>query len=127
MIDEIIETLIFEFNINSVSEVSRSQIKSNALIFKYKDKYEIYIDKELPLSVKKFAILHEIGHVALGFVVDGPQINYSQQIETKINLWAFEHYKVCIPERNEREKIKKALQYSEERGFQLITQIRSLL
>ena len=124
MMSNKIENFIRPYNIRSITEIDRGKINANAIIIKYRDMFEIYIDKDLPFYVKNFTIFHEIGHIALGFITNNPQENFSQDIEDSINLWAFKHFEYLLPANIDRQIIIKCFLESEAKAFEMISNIK---
>ena len=92
-----LEDLLKDYRVN-LQYVDSSKLRCNALIFKIKDSYTILCKKKLPDSIKFFSILHEVGHVALNYFSKDPFTDWSEEIETEINLWALSKLKNSLTE-----------------------------
>lgn len=72
----------------SLSRADRRSIGGSGLVFAYREGYSVVIADDLDTASHWFVALHELGHVALGLMRNGPSIG--REIERSVNLWAVE-------------------------------------
>lgn len=70
-------------------------IRCAALVYKYNGSFRILCKNDLSSEVQLFVLLHELGHIVLHQLHKNPQLDWSCDVESEINLWAVEelrHY-----------------------------------
>jgi MoaA/NifB/PqqE/SkfB family radical SAM enzyme len=82
------------YNISSILPVEDEKLNSNAIVYRYKDNFEIFYKDSLPLAIKIFSVIHEIGHISTNSLNSSPE--YNQEIETSMNIWAIEYLKDLV-------------------------------
>lgn len=83
----IIGSLMKKHNI-LLQYVERNKIGANAFCFMYNSGFLILIDEALPIRLLSLVVLHEIGHIELGYLGPKYQSKYIKKAEAKCNRFA---------------------------------------
>lgn len=112
-------SLLLKYQINSITFFD---IPSGGLIYLDDSKAHIILNINLSRSKALFALLHEVGHLALQILPSSPVDKYSPEDEFKINNWVidqisdfFSFEDVC--------KLKEKFKDSEHSGYQFVEEL----
>jgi MoaA/NifB/PqqE/SkfB family radical SAM enzyme len=97
-IEHLILNLCQSYEISRVQSVSEEQLASAALIYRLDGKLYILYRENLPIAVRLFVIVHEIGHSVRGSISYNQHIKHDVEEEKAVNLWALNFLKPYVTE-----------------------------
>ncbi len=106
----------------NVASVSYAPLKSGALVFGEGTSFHIILNNQLSDAKSTFALLHELGHLALGIIHQDPIANHCTEQELKVNYWAINAFSKLYP-RISKDHLKRAFQRSEHDGYEEVERL----
>lgn len=100
----------------NVASVSYAPLKAGALVYEDGELFHIVINSALTNAKRTFALLHELGHLALGIIHKDPVGSHSINEELEVNLWAIDVFSELSPGIN-KHQLQSAFQNSEQTGY----------
>lgn len=97
-LEQRVVTLAKQFGVVNCEIISRTPDfdAASILLQEPSGDFTILTCDDIGLPLRLFSQLHEIGHIALGYVHDAPQQAHETAIETEINLWALDQIRSLI-------------------------------
>ncbi len=103
----------------NVVSVSLAPLKAGALVYEDCNSFHIVLSSQLSEPKRLFALLHELGHLALGIIHKDPADNHNIDEELKVNLWAINVFNELYPETN-KNQLRQAFRISEHAGYESV-------
>ena len=101
----------------NVASVSFAPLKAGALVYEDGKSFHIVLNSQLSDAKRLFALLHEMGHLALGILHKNPVENHSMDEELEVNLWAINAFTEMYPTLN-KDQLQFAFQDGEQAGYE---------